>query len=177
MGAVFKPLEIIFGSLPDIISDDLFWFEQYQQAFRDPNQRNFISAYIQPQDTEGNNLENPTEEQLWQAFRTRKSFNELTSQLATLFNQRRSGNQVGDRPSRRYPPMLETHPYLRRDGSEKRLAVTQATDLPSEPWFSEVTARKCRIGQIAKRDGTTDRWYQQAKLRSPTYEGIESWVR
>jgi CRISPR-associated protein Cmr2 len=177
VGATFKPLEIVLGLLPDAISDELFWVERYQQAYQDPAQRDFISAYIQPKNVEGHKIENPTEEQLWQAFRTRKSFNELTSQLAILFNQRRSGNDTADRSSRRYPPMLETHPYLRRDGSEKRLSVMQATDLPSEPWLSEVTARKYRIGQIAKREGSTDRWYEQAKLQPIVREGIESWVR
>ena len=176
VGATFKPLEIRFGLLPDTIPENLFWFEQYQNAYQDPEKRKFISAYIQPEAIEATRSANPNEDQLWQAFCIRKSFNELTSKLAVLFSQRRSGNDTVDRPSRRYPPMLETHPYLRRDGSEKRLAVLHAQELPSEPWLSEVTAAKYRIGQIAKRDDTSERWYRQANLRPLVHDGIESWV-
>lgn len=175
VGATFKPLEMVFGLLPDTLSNDLFWFETYQQAYRDPAKRKFISAYIRPEEMpEGTGMPKP--EQLWDAFCKRKSFNELTTYLAILFNQRRSGHDNSGRPSRRYPPMLETHPYFRRDGSEKRMATLQATTLPSQPWFSETTAIKYRVGQIAKRDGTNDSWYRQAQLQEINDVEVKSWV-
>ena len=84
-------------------------------------------------------------------FQNRKSFNELTTKLAALFNQRRNGNDFNNnlhenRPSRRYPPMFETHPYLRRDEGDRRIAAMQ-TDLPNNPYYSEVLARKHLVGQ------------------------------
>jgi CRISPR-associated protein Cmr2 len=178
VGCVYRPLEIVLGLLPNSL-EDLFWFEECQSAFQDPDatKRKFISAYLQPIDDQGILVKNPTEKQLCQAFRSRKSFNELTSQLAILFNQRRSGNDEPDRPSRRYPVMIETQPYLRRDGSEKRLAVLQAKLLPGNPWLSEATAIKYRIGQIAKRDDSNSNWYRQSHLPEIVDDSVKSWVK
>jgi CRISPR-associated protein Cmr2 len=170
VGTTFKPLEIKFGLLPDEISAKTFWFEDYLQAYRNSDTQNFISAYIFP------NRE-ATEEMLWQAFCQRKSFNELTSKLATLFNQRRSGNVTAGRSSRQFPVMFETHPYLRRDGGDKRSAIAQVKLLPDEPWYSEPAARKRLVGQIAKRDDVSGNWYQKLGLQWQPNEEIETWVR
>lgn len=178
VGLVYRPIEIVLGLLPNSL-EELFWLEDCQTAFKDPDptKRKFISAYLQPKDAEGNIATNPTQEQLCQAFGNRKSFNELTSQLAVLFNQRRSGNDEPDRPSRRYPVILETHPYLRRDGSDKRLASVQAAPLPGKPWLSDATAIKYRIGQIAKLDHSNSDWYRQSHLPDIMENEVKSWVR
>jgi CRISPR-associated protein Cmr2 len=168
VGTTFKPLEIKFGLLPDVISAETFWFEDYRQAYRNSDTQNFISAYIFPNGE-------ATEEMLWQAFCQRKSFNELTSKLATLFNQRRSGNATIGRDSRQFPVMFETHPYLRRDGGDKRSAIAQVKLLPDEPWYSEPAARKRLVGQIAKRDMSTN-WYKQIGLQWHPNQEIETWV-
>jgi CRISPR-associated protein Cmr2 len=118
-----------------------------------------------------------------EAFANRKSFNELTTKLAVMFNQRRSGNDFENRPSRRYPPMLETHPYLQRDEADRRSAITRATDnpdnpnekgLPGNPWFSEVSARKRKAGDRAK-DGKIKEthWYTNKEWAADVIEG---WV-
>jgi CRISPR-associated protein Cmr2 len=171
VGDTFKPLEIRFGLLQDSI-ENTFWLEQYLEKYNNP----IIEAYF------GNLEKKPNEpcisdpSSLEEAFKSRKNFNELTTKLAILFNQRRSGNNFVDRPSRRYPPMFETHPYLRRDESESRSAITQAGQLPGEPYFSEASARKRRVGDRAKTGSSEPpKWYKNTRLEWELGV-IESWV-
>ncbi len=171
VGDTFKPLEIRFGLLQDSI-ENTFWLEQYLEKYNNP----IIEAYF------GNLEKRPNEpcisdpSSLEEAFKNRKSFNELTTKLAILFNQRRSGNNFVDRPSRRYPPMFETHPYLRRDESESRSAITQVSQLPGEPYFSEASARKRRVGDRAKTGSSeTPKWFKNTGLEWELGV-IEGWV-
>lgn len=172
VGAKFKPLEIRFGLLPDEINNETFWLEKYLKNLDNP----LIKAYFDQPDTSKE-----------QAFEERKTFNELAGKLASLFNQRRNGNTLpeNDRSLRCYPPMFETHPYLRRDESDRRSALLQAKSspdeetegLPGDPWFSEASARKRVVGQIAKRDDASRKWYDQAGFEWESGEkAIESWV-
>ncbi|BAZ51318.1 hypothetical protein NIES4103_39670 [Nostoc sp. NIES-4103] len=172
VGAKFKLLEINYGLLPNIINQDTFWLDKYYQNREHP----LVKAYFDQLDT------SPEE-----AFQERKTFNELAGKLASLFNQRRNGNSLANNRSlRRYPPMFETHPYLKRDEGERRCAIMQAkTDpndptqgLPGDPWFSEASARKRLVGQIAKRDNSSQKWYKQLGLDwQPGNEAIISWVQ
>jgi CRISPR-associated protein Cmr2 len=172
VGETFKPLEIRFGLLPNIINSDIFWIEKYEQNQKHP----LVSAYFQ-QDKQPSIKD----------FKERKTFNELAGKLASLFNQRRNGNRLpaNNRPLRCYPPIFETHPYLKRDEGDRRPAITQAkTDpenskqgLPGDPWFSEASARKRLVGQIAKRDNSCKEWYEKTGLTwQPGEDAIESWV-
>lgn len=172
VGAKFKPLEIRFGLLPNIINSDTFWIEKYQQNQNHP----LVSAYFQQ-----------NKQPSLKDFQDRKTFNELAGKLASLFNQRRNGNQLpgSNRPLRCYPAIFETHPYLKRDEGDRRSAITQAkTDpedstigLPGDPWFSEASARKRLVGQIAKRDNSGKEWYEKTGLTwQPGEDVIESWV-
>ncbi|MEM7715578.1 MAG: type III-B CRISPR-associated protein Cas10/Cmr2 [Cyanobacteria bacterium P01_A01_bin.68] len=136
VGDSFRFLELRFGLLRENIQDT-FWLEKYQA-----NYENEIVQGVFGKVDEISNLE--------ENFQNHKSFNELTTRLAILFNQRRAGNDTPNRPSRRYPPMLETHPYLRRDETDKRLAITQATNLIGDPYLSETTAIKRQFGYKAK---------------------------
>ncbi|PSF37380.1 type III-B CRISPR-associated protein Cas10/Cmr2 [Aphanothece hegewaldii CCALA 016] len=162
VGETFKLLEFRFGLLPDNMQD-AFWLDKYRQANSetDLEKRELVSAYFGALDND-------------EKFKSRKSFNELTTKLAILFNQRRSGNDVPNRPTRRYPPMFETHPYLRRDEGERRSAIIKADELPSEPYFSEPLARQHLVGQIAKHD-EEQHWYQKANLNWQPGK-IPSWV-
>jgi len=173
VGSRFKLLEIKFGLLPDQINKDTFWLEKYLQQQEHP----LVRAYFEQFDT-------PPE----LAFQDRKSFNELAGKLASLFNQRRSGNSLpgSNRVLRCYPPMFETHPYLQRDESDRRSAIIQAKSspdnpsqgLPGDPWFSEASARKRLVGQIAKRDDSLQQWYDLSDFtwNYGSKEAIESWV-
>ncbi|MBF2016946.1 MAG: type III-B CRISPR-associated protein Cas10/Cmr2 [Rivularia sp. T60_A2020_040] len=164
VGAKFKPLEIRFGLLHNKI-EKTFWLEHYHQNLNHP----LIDAYFTKSDVSDS----------LQTFQERKSFNELVGKLASLFNKRRSGNEFLNRHSRCYPPIFETHPYLRRDAGDYRSTVMQAKGLPNQPWFSETSARKRIVGQISKRDDTSQDWYNQAGFAWKPDEVdfyIPSWV-
>lgn len=162
VGETFRFLELRYGLLNANI-EQTKWLEWYRQHA----DRDLVKTYFGKPTTD-----------LDEQFKRRKSFNELVGKLATRFNQRRSGHDIPEhhRPSRRYPPMYETHPYLRRDGTDRRSAVCQVTDLPNSPWFSEPTARKRLIGQKAKREDISGNWFQKAGFNwNPGT--VESWVQ
>ncbi len=173
VGAIFKPLEIRFGLLPNIINHDTFWIEKSHHNQNHP----LISAYFQQND-----------EPSLEDFAKRKTFNELAGKLASLFNQRRNGNKLqgSNRNLRCYPPMFETHPYFKRDEGDRRSAIIQAKTsnedstqgLPGDPWFSEASARKRLVGQIAKRDNSSRKWYEETGLvwQPGSEKAVESWV-
>lgn len=169
VGDTFKLLEIRFGLMRDSI-EQTFWLDKYRQKYDDA----IVEAYFGKLDRVPN--EPVDRSRVTEAFINRKSFNELTTKLAVMFNQRRSGNDLEEndlekRPSRRYPPVLETHPYLQRDESDRRSAITRATDnpdnrsekgLPGNPWFSEVSARKRKAGDRAKNGKIKETpWYTE----------------
>ncbi|MBD2603858.1 type III-B CRISPR-associated protein Cas10/Cmr2 [Scytonema hofmannii FACHB-248] len=169
VGDTFRLLEFRFGLLQNPIENTL-WLDEYLQKQNNP----IIQAYFDQSN------EHDLEEKFWQ----RKNFNELVGKLANQFTHRRNGNkhlcgkQVstdaqndGDnkilglpRPSRCYPPMFETHPYLQRDETDRRAAVAE-TNLPGTPSFSAALARKVIVGQRSKRDRQRQQWYQNFGFR------------
>ncbi|MEH1910167.1 type III-B CRISPR-associated protein Cas10/Cmr2 [Nostoc sp.] len=162
VGAKFKLLEIRFGLLNNQI-ETTFWLDKYNSHLH----HQLIEAYFAKSDVNDS----------VQAFKERKSFNELVGKLASLFNKRRSGNGFINRNSRSYPPMFETHPYLKRDEGDRRSAVMKAESLPNEPWFSEASARKRIVGQISKEDHSSKHWYSQAGFYwEPNQIYLPSWV-
>ncbi|WP_414529047.1 type III-B CRISPR-associated protein Cas10/Cmr2 [Nodularia chucula] len=162
VGDTFRLLEIRFGLLRQPIENTL-WLDWYKREFDKP----LVQAYFGYPSNESEKIS---------AFKRRKSFNEITTKLNILFNQRRSGNDIPGRPSRRYPPMFETHPYLVRDGSDRRSAIIQVDKLPRETYFSEASVRKYLVGDRAK-DSLSDNpsWYKESGL---TWQRgiIEKWV-
>ena len=178
VGDKFKLLEIRFGLLRDPI-EQTFWLDRYRQEYQKP----LVEAYFGKLDKRPNEPCIADPSCVEEAFANRKSFNELTTKLAVLFNQRRSGNDFENRPSRRYPPMLETHPYLQRDEADRRSAITRATDnpdnpnekgLPGNPWFSEVSARQRKAGDRAKHGTIKEtHWYTNKEWAADVIEG---WV-
>lgn len=161
VGDRFRLLELRLGLLNDSI-ETTPWLDWLQRS--EIKSSPVVQAYFD-QCTEAD-------------FKNRKNFNELVTKLAGQFNQRRSGNDFPNRPSRRYPVMFETHPYLRRDSSDRRSAIGQAAQLPGEPSFSEPLARKRIAGQIAKRE-REQRWYEdfrQAQGITWVPGEFESWV-
>lgn len=177
VGAAFRPLEIYCGLLKDPIEETL-WCEAIAQQ----KSNRVIQAYFGFDEKESS-------DKIKDAFYSRKNFGELVGKLTSQFNQRRSGDDrqtaASNRPSRRYPPMFETHPYLVRDDSDIRSAVNKVSRLPDEPTLSEPTARKRRVGQITKRD-VEDTWYEESGFKAhwnpePTEDSQEgdifkSWV-
>jgi CRISPR-associated protein Cmr2 len=163
VGATFRLLEIRLGLLKESIAATP-WLDWLQRPETKANP--VVQAYFN----------NCTDED----FRNRKNFNELVTKLAGLFNQRRSGNDTIGRPSRRYPPMFETHPYLRRDEGDRRSTVVQVNELGDRPWLSEPLIRKRIMGQITKREVHYDRlpsWFNNLDLAwQPINCRVTSWV-
>ncbi|MEM8806718.1 MAG: type III-B CRISPR-associated protein Cas10/Cmr2 [Cyanobacteria bacterium P01_G01_bin.38] len=183
VGAAFRPIEIYLGLLKDPIETNL-WHNTITAEYKD---NVALQAYF---GFDGH----ASEKDIETAFRNRKNFGELVAKLTNQFNQRRSGydhvsndsDKAKTRPSRRFPPMFETHPYVLRDDSDIRSAVVELTadDLPDAPKLSEPTARKRRVGQITKRDDISERWYVKSGFKehwdpTPTPDGetvFQSWV-
>jgi CRISPR-associated protein Cmr2 len=176
VGDTFKLLEFRFGLLQEKI-ENTFWFDKYQENQDNP----VVSAYFEQSKDKNLGDRNIVEE-----FHSRKNFNELVGKLANQFTQRRNGNdscqqqeveqdETKKRPSRCFPPIFETHPYLQRDESDRRSAIMRA-ELPSTRFLSEPLARKRLVGEIAKRD-SSDRWYRNANLEWEPFDiWIPSWV-
>lgn len=162
VGATFRPIELVFGLLKDSVAET-FWLEDYLGNLNN----NLVSAYFEQEEIKDYK----------EKFKACKNFNEVVTQLTILFNQRRNGNNYNSRSSRRYPTMLETHPYLMTDESDRALAATQAK-LPQEPYLSETLARKKLVGQITKRDSASINWYQKTGFEwQPDRSNLTSWVK
>lgn len=170
VGKTFNLLEVRFGLLNNA---ENFWLDGYLK----PNnyKSSLIEAYFGSyKDVDG---KTKSQQKLREAFTERKNFNELVTSLAISFNQRRSGNVTGDRPSRAYPPIFETHPYLVRDESDRRPAIFQAEELGDQPRMSESLARKRLAGQIAKREGNLQ-WYDKIGFDWKSKESsIPNWIQ
>ncbi|PSN13210.1 type III-B CRISPR-associated protein Cas10/Cmr2 [filamentous cyanobacterium CCT1] len=161
VGETFRFLELRFGLLKDPI-EQTNWLEWYQQNASE----HLVEAYYGKPGPD-----------LAVQFEQRHSFNQLVGKLSNRFSQRRSGHNwpAENRPSRRYPPVYETHPYVRRDAGEKRSAVRQVS-LPGEPWFSDALARKRIVGQKAKRDRQSTNWYKPREWINWEPGEFQSWV-
>ena len=176
VGETFRLLELRFGLLEEPL-ENTKWLDWYLRG-KDKHLNKYnplVVAYFG----------RPEPGETWEdLFKNRKSFNELAGRLAALFNKRRNGNDLGNgRPSRCYPPMFETHPYLISDGSDVRSAMMKGEGLPNNPWFSEALARKRLMGEITKRKREVPReelpqWYEKANLdwKPEPPNKIESWV-
>ena len=162
VGETFRLLEIRFGLLKDNIAETP-WLDFYKQH----KDNEIVKTYFKDQDL--------TTEKIEKELKNKKSFNEIAGRLATRFNQRRNGNDIYDRPSRRYPPMFETHPYLIRDTSD-RASAEAITKLPNEPKLSESLARKNFMGRKAKVEGNQP-WFKNADFKWETGEVVVSWVK
>lgn len=193
VGAAFRVPEIYCGLLKDPLEITLW----HDKLIGEHKQNKALQAYF---GFDGKD----TDDKIIAAFNQRKNFGEIVSKLTSQFNQRRGGDdslplaratQIAEsrptRPSRRYPPMFETHPYLMRDDSDVRSAVTKVDRLPDkwlpdEPTLSEPTARKRRVGQITKRYEVNENWYRNSGFKTvwnpePTKDSedksvFQSWV-
>ena len=177
-----RPVEIYYGLLKEPATETL-WHDTIEESHK---ANSVLHAYF--------NFHDSSSKPKIEIFKQRKNFSELVGKLISQFNHRRGGYDLPTdetsetvRPSRRFPPMFETHPYLLRDDSDIRSAVVKiAKDkLPDEPNLSEPTARKRRVGQIVKRESAeSQKWYERSGFQSrwnpvPTTEKetvFQSWV-
>jgi CRISPR-associated protein Cmr2 len=62
-----------------------------------------------------------------------------------------------------------------RDEGDRRSALLRV-NLPNEPWFSDVLARKRIVGQIVKRQGAPgQQWYQNSAFSWQSQQGTTRW--
>lgn len=174
VGAQFRLLELHYGLLPQPKQKE-FWLNNYIDQVDDQ----ILQAYFTQPNDSGQSDQSIVDEQQQriQEFIDRKTFSELVTKLASQFNQRRGGMDWNNRPSRRFPPMFETHPYLQRDDSGRRAAISRITDLPSKPKVSLPSARKRVAGQFSKRDDVSADWFTPVDLDWQIEQTeFQSWV-
>lgn len=165
VGDRFRLLELRFGKLP-AQNKPPFWLQDYKaQAQQNPILQAYFDQTISPNDHRISNQ-----------FKERKTFSELVTQLASQFNQRRGGydGAHSDRPSRCFPPLYETHPYLARDENDRRPAIGRVSGLRNTR-FSEPAGRKYVMGQKAKRQ-TPQSWWPEIVGNWQSGE-VDSWVQ
>ena len=163
VGDTFNLLSLRFGQLRAP------WLQDY---LNDPDHQILKAYFDQPRLNDAA----LTEIDYIRQFSDRKSFSELVTHLATRFNQRRSGNALpGRNQTRAYPPIFETHAYLSRDQSGHRSSTVRISELPSNPRFSQASARKYVMGQQAKREGKQDWWEKAIGNWQPG--DVKSWVQ
>lgn len=179
VGDRFRLLELRFGKLPQpsqqAPNQKSFWLQDYKAQAR---QNPILQAYFdQSARAEKNDF------LLGEQFKSRKTFSELVTQLASQFNQRRGGydgiQHTGDassapRTAHSYPPLYETHPYLTRDEGDRRSALGRVSALRNLK-FSEPAGRKYVMGQKAKRQTAQDWWPDIIGNWHPGR--VDSWVQ
>jgi len=183
VGQIFNLLEVRFGLLNNA---ENFWRDKYlqnkpkqaQTQQNDPKIKLIESYYGSYYKGQKDQKSLKSDAELKQQFAERKNFNELVTNLAIAFNQRRSGNFIPNRSSRAYPPIFETHPYIVRDESDRRSAIFKAELLPDQASISETLARKRLIGQFAKRQiNSVPQWYLDGGFDwIPREKQLDSWV-
>lgn len=157
VGEKFRLLEIRFGLLKENIAETP-WLDFYKKH----QDNEIVKTYFKNKAITCSELEK------------KKSFNEIVGKLNTCFNQRRNGNDTRNRPTRRYPPMFETHPYLIRDTSDRASAIAEVK-LPNEPKLSESLARKNYMGRRTKLE-SNEGWFKHAGFKWEAGK-VVSWVR
>lgn len=92
-------------------------------------------------------------------FVHRKTFGELTTVLAMMFNRRRDERGYGE--AQRFIPFYPMLPWaVKCDSSDVRPAVWQGRVAGEDRAYSEASARKRYVGQIIKKDNdAATRWY------------------
>ncbi len=113
-------------------------------------------------------------------FVHRKTFGELTTVLAMMFNRRR--DERGDGNAQRFISFYPMLPWaVKCDSSDVRPAVWQGRVAGEERAYSEASARKRYVGQIIKRDddgatlwytSTFRHWRAPATLRQRSWEQL-----
>ncbi|MEL6901669.1 MAG: type III-B CRISPR-associated protein Cas10/Cmr2 [Cyanobacteria bacterium J06606_4] len=176
VGEAFNPVELYAGLLSEKVLETPWEDDVIQHRQHNP----ILSAYFSLR-------EGDSDASVKKAFYRRKNFGELVGRLTNQFNQRRNGTDsplaVG-RPSRRYPPMFETHPYLKRDDSDARSAIAEVKDLTDQPLtLSEPSARKRWVGQKTKREEQKTAWanyfcgeWTPTQNQKAGEAAFESWV-
>ncbi|MFQ3661785.1 MAG: hydrolase, partial [Chloroflexaceae bacterium] len=148
VAAGFNLLELRYGRLyPPGQAGEPYWVERFLADCNDPSKCAALLAYYYP--PEGIDPEDATDEVLRKRFFNRKTFGELVTVLATMFNRRRDERASHGEP--RYLPHYELLPWAEKcKSSDARPAVVEAKVGADKRLLSEPSARKLAVGRAVK---------------------------
>ncbi len=172
----FRLLELRYGRLRSKPGkQEIYWVEDFIQDCQDGQKRSVLEQYYYaPPGIKSDDLSPGS---LAQRFFNRKTFGELVTVLATMFNRRRDERTYAGEPrSVALYPML---PWAEKcDSSDIRPAVVRVTvgDELAPREMSEPSARKRVIGQSVKQEThKATAWFQTAFKTWNVPQGIASW--
>lgn len=172
----FRLLELRYGRLRSKPgTQEMYWVEDFIADYRDAQKRAVLAQYYYP--PPGIKHDDLSPDSLAQRFFNRKTFGELVTVLATMFNRRRDERAYAGEPrSVALYPML---PWAEKcDSSDIRPAVMRVTvgDELAPRELSEPSARKRVIGQSVKRETpNATAWFQKAFKTWKVPQHIISW--
>ncbi|MFQ3632721.1 MAG: hydrolase, partial [Roseiflexus sp.] len=111
VAARFNLLELRYGRLyPQGRAEELYWVDTFLQDCRDEHKRGMLLDYYYP--PAGVNPEDTSDKALRKRFFNRKTFGELVTVLATMFNRRR--DERASYGETRYLPHYELMPWAEK---------------------------------------------------------------
>jgi CRISPR-associated protein Cmr2 len=164
VSASFRLIELRYGRLSfDEHGNLQFWIEEFQRAWQDEALRPQLDRYYgSSNDTRG------------ERFYQRKTFGELVTLLATMYNRRR--DERFSNGEERYLAMVPRLPWLKRcESSDQRPALLTTGDYGA---LSEASVRKLAVGRRLKSDRPeivreleqAINWQVPAKLAEKSWE-------
>lgn len=145
----FSLLELRYGRKPLA-----YWVEDFVKDWADERKRPLLEQYYYlPEGVDPND-----KEALTRRFYNRKTFGELVTVLATMFNRRRDERAYAGAP--RSVPFYPMLPWAEKcDSSDIRPAVWRGTVADEQREMSKASARKRYVGQVVKRESEIV-WYR-----------------
>lgn len=140
-------LELRFGRLYGTSQAEPYWVEQFLEDCHDDTKRAALFQYYYA--PEGVDQDDRSESALRRRFFNRKTFGELVTVLATMFNRRR--DERASHGELRSPPRHELLPWaVKCQSSDVRPATIRAEVGSDERLLSEPSARKLAAGRAVK---------------------------
>lgn len=148
VAASFNLLELRYGRLyPQGEVGEPYWVERFLADCQDARKRAALLEYYYP--PEGIDPEDASDVALRQRFFNRKTFGELVTVLATMFNRRR--DERASHGEARSLPHYAMMPWAEKcQSSDARPAVVTARVGSDKRHLSEASARKLAVGRAVK---------------------------
>lgn len=174
VSASFNLLELRYGRLyPSGQTGEPYWVERFIADCKDKCKSAALLAYYYP--PAGVNPEDTSDEALRRRFFNRKTFGELVTVLATMFNRRR--DERASHGETRYLPHYELLPWAEKcKSSDARPAVIEVIVGSDKRLLSEPSARKLAVGRKVKGvdvgdlDSRLKPWAAPGDLKNDSWE-------
>jgi CRISPR-associated protein Cmr2 len=173
VAATFSLLELRYGRLRKKADGGFYWIDDFLADWQNEQKREMLKHYYYL--PEGVVPTDEHEEAARQRFYNRKTFGELVTVLATMFNRRR--DERSEHGETRFLPTYPMLPWAEKcDSSDMRPAVYAGRVAEEERLISEASARKRYIGQMVKgkSEGAT-KWFTRNFDWQPTDIQERSW--